>query len=109
MALKLDYSKALAFLPQEELAYQQPMIATAHHMVHERTGAGSDYLGWVDLPTTYDREEFQRIQKAAQTIQNHSDALVVIGIGGSYLGAKAALDMLNHTFYNQLPKSERQA
>ena len=71
-------------------------------------GAGSAFLGWVDLPFNYDREEFARIEEAARRIRSDSDALVVIGIGGSYLGARSALEMLNHSFYNQLPKEKRE-
>ncbi|OPG91913.1 glucose-6-phosphate isomerase, partial [Chryseobacterium mucoviscidosis] len=71
------------------------------------TGAGSDFLGWVDLPTDYDKEEFARIKKCAEKIQNDSDVLLVVGIGGSYLGARAAIEMLNHSFYNVLPKEKR--
>ncbi|WP_202081320.1 glucose-6-phosphate isomerase [Caldalkalibacillus salinus] len=108
MAVSFDYSKALPFFKEEELSQQKHMLETAHHMLHEQTGAGSDYLGWVDLPEAYDKEEFERIQQAATRIQNNSDALVVIGIGGSYLGAKAAIEMLTHTFHNQLPNAKRQ-
>jgi len=107
MTLKLDYSKALSFVQKEEIFYQKAMVQAAHEMLHNKTGAGSDYVGWVDLPDTYDREEFSRIQQSAKKISEQSDALVVVGIGGSYLGAKAAIDMLTHTFYNQLPKEKR--
>ncbi|WP_025027340.1 glucose-6-phosphate isomerase [Caldalkalibacillus mannanilyticus] len=107
MTLKFDYSKALSFIQQEELSYQKDLVRAAHEMLHNKTGPGSDYLGWVDLPQNYDREEFARIQQAAARITEQSEALVVVGIGGSYLGAKAAIDMLTHTFYNQLPKEQR--
>jgi glucose-6-phosphate isomerase len=107
MTLTFDYSKAQNFLQKEELTNQHEMIQAAHRMLHEGTGAGNDYLGWIDLPVNYDREEFSRIQKAAERIKQQSEAFVVIGIGGSYLGAKAAIDMLTHTFYNQLSKEER--
>lgn len=73
----------------------------------KKTGAGSDFLGWVDLPVDYDKEEFARIQKAAERIKSDSDILLVIGIGGSYLGARAALEFLQHSFYNALPKEKR--
>ncbi len=82
-------------------------MKVAHHSLHEQTGAGSDYLGWIDLPSNYDKEEFSRIQKAAEKIKNDSDVLIVIGIGGSYLGARAAIEMLQHSFYNALPKEKR--
>jgi glucose-6-phosphate isomerase len=105
--LKFDYSKALSFVGQHEIDNLAAPVKLAHEQLHQGTGAGNDYLGWISLPTQYDREEFARIKKAAQKIQSDSDALVVIGIGGSYLGARAALEMLSHSFYNILPKGQR--
>ncbi|MDF2959850.1 MAG: pgi [Paenibacillus sp.] len=105
--LTFDYSKALSFIQQHEVDYLAEPVRVAHEQLHNQTGAGSDYLGWIDLPVNYDKEEFARIQKAAQQIQSDSDALVVIGIGGSYLGARAAIEMLSHSFYNLLPKGTR--
>jgi glucose-6-phosphate isomerase len=105
--LSLDLSKVKAFLNDSEISYQQPMITEAHNMLHNGTGAGNDFLGWVDLPVNYDKDEFARIKKAAEKIKGNSDVLIVIGIGGSYLGARAAIEMLSHTFYNNLPKSKR--
>lgn len=105
--LQFDYSKALSFLSQHEVDYLSGQVELAHDQLHNQTGAGSDYLGWVELPEKYDREEFARIQAAAKQIQSDSEALVVIGIGGSYLGARAALEMLSHSFYNILPKDKR--
>ncbi len=105
--LNFDYSKALPFLGEHEVGYQSAQIRTAHDQLHQQTGAGSEYLGWIDLPTQYDREEFSRIQQSANKIKADSDVLVVIGIGGSYLGARAAIEMLSHSFYNMLPKEKR--
>lgn len=105
--LKFDYSKALPFLSQHEVDYLAEPVALAHRQLHDKTGAGSDYLGWVDLPEQYDKEEFARIQAAARQIQSDSEALVVIGIGGSYLGARAAIEMLTNSFYNVQDKSQR--
>jgi glucose-6-phosphate isomerase len=105
--LKFDYSKALAFVHQHEIDYFAEPIRLAHDQLHNQTGTGSDYLGWIDLPIAYDKAEFARIQKAAKQIQSDSDALVVIGIGGSYLGARAAIEMLSHSFYNLMPKGKR--
>jgi glucose-6-phosphate isomerase len=105
--LKFDYSPALAFVSQHEIDYFREPVRLAHEQLHNGTGAGSDFLGWIDLPNTYDKEEFARIQAAAKRIQSDSDALVVIGIGGSYLGARAAIEMLSHSFYNLLPKEKR--
>ena len=107
--IRFDYSKALAFFAEHELTYLQDAVKVAHHSLHEQTGAGSDFLGWIDLPANYDKEEFSRIQKAAEKIKSDSDVLLVIGIGGSYLGASAAIEALQHSFYNALPKEKRQA
>jgi glucose-6-phosphate isomerase len=105
--VRFDYSKALQFFGEHEVTYLRDFVKVAHHSLHEQTGAGSDFLGWIDLPVNYDKEEFARIQKAAEKIKSDSDVLLVIGIGGSYLGARAAIDMLNHSFYNALPKETR--
>jgi glucose-6-phosphate isomerase len=105
--IRFDYSKALSFFGEHELTYLSDAVKVAHHSLHEHTGAGSDFLGWVDLPVDYDKEEFSRIQKSAEKIKSDSDVLLVIGIGGSYLGARAAIEMLNHSFYNALPKEKR--
>lgn len=105
--LRFDYSNALAFAGQHEIDQLAPYVKIAHDQLHEKTGAGSDYLGWIDLPVNYDKEEFARIKEAAARIQSDSEVLVVIGIGGSYLGARAAIEMLSHSFYNLLPKKKR--
>ncbi|CCJ33715.1 glucose-6-phosphate isomerase [Caloramator australicus] len=105
--ITLDYSKVLGFVNMEEIKGLEGQIRDAHEKLHNKTGAGSDFLGWVTLPKDYDKEEFERIINAAERIKTNSDALVVIGIGGSYLGARAAIEMLNHTFYNVLPKNKR--
>jgi glucose-6-phosphate isomerase len=105
--IRFDYSKALTFFSEHELTYLSDLVKVAHHSLHEKTGAGSDFLGWIDLPVDYDKEEFARIQKAAEKIKSDSEVLLVIGIGGSYLGARAAVEMLNHSFYNALSKDKR--
>lgn len=105
--VQFDYSRATAFVQQHEIEYLREPVRLAHEQLHKGTGAGSDYLGWIDLPTQYDKEEFARIKESAKRIQADSDALVVIGIGGSYLGARAAIEMLSHSFYNVLPKDKR--
>ncbi len=107
--LTLDLSKTMPYLNQHEIEQLQPMVTAAHNVLHEKTGAGNEFLGWLDLPVTYDKEEFARIQKAAEKIKNNSEALIVIGIGGSYLGARAAIEMLTHTFYNVISKDKRKA
>ena len=105
--LSFDYSNALDFFKENELALMEAQCKTATETLMNGTGAGNDFLGWVDLPTTYDKVEFNRIKDAAQKIKNDSEVLVVIGIGGSYLGARAAIEFLSHTFYNNQPKSKR--
>lgn len=102
MTIKFDYSNALAFMQKHEVDYYKDFVKAAHSMLHEKQGPGSDYLGWVDLPLQYDKEEFSRIKNAAQRIRGNSDALIVIGIGGSYLGARSAIEALSHTFHNQM-------
>jgi len=106
-AVKFDYSKALAFVGQHEVDNLAEPIRLAHEQLHKGTGAGSDYLGWIDLPTNYDKEEFARIKKAADKIKSDSEVLIVIGIGGSYLGARAAIEMLSNSFYNIQSKEQR--
>ena len=107
--IKLTYDKALQFFSEDELDNLTPLVTTAHQLLHEKTGAGNEFLGWVDLPENYDKEEYARIKLAADKIRQNSDILLVIGIGGSYLGARAALDMLNHSFQNLLSKKKRNA
>ncbi len=100
------YDKASDFISKEEIEKVASQVSLAHKTLTEGTGAGSDFLGWVDLPVNYDKAEFERIEKAADKIRNDSDVLVVIGIGGSYLGAKAAIDFLTGPFYNYTAKTQ---
>ena len=102
-----DYSKAAPFVRAEELENMKSAVMCAKDVLVGKTGAGNDFLGWIDLPVDYDKEEFARIKKAAEKIQNDSDVLLVVGIGGSYLGARAAIEFLSHSFYNVLPKGKR--
>ncbi|MFC5469967.1 glucose-6-phosphate isomerase [Cohnella suwonensis] len=102
MTIRFDYSNALSFMQQHEVDYAQDFVEAAHRMLHEKRGPGNDYLGWVELPFQYDKEEFARIKEAAGRIRGNSEALVVIGIGGSYLGARSAIEALSHTFHNQM-------
>ena len=106
--LTFDYSKAKGFLLQNEIECMEPFVKVAHDMIHNKTGEGNDFLGWVELPKNYDKEEFDRIKIAANKIKNDSDVLLVIGIGGSYLGARAAIEMLGHSFRNNLKKEDRE-
>lgn len=102
-----DYSVAKSFVNDAELNMMENIAETAKKTLVSKTGAGNDFLGWIDLPVDYDKEEFARIQKAAQKIQNDSEVLLVIGIGGSYLGARAAIEFLRHSFYNNVSKEVR--
>ena len=100
MAMELKLTGLQGFVGEEELTCMAPLVQAAQDTLHSRSGAGSDYLGWVDLPEAYDREEFARIKAAAKRIQQTCDVLVVIGIGGSYLGARAAIEFVNGQMYN---------
>ena len=102
-----DYSKAGAFIRGHEVQSMKKIAEAAKAELLGREGAGNDFLGWIDLPVDYDKEEFARIKKAAQKIKEDSEALIVIGIGGSYLGARAAIEFLRHSFYNMAPKEVR--
>ena len=102
-----DYSKAGSFISEEEIGYMKKLTLDAKETLVSKTGAGNDFLGWIDLPVDYDKEDFARIKAAAKKIQSDSDVLLVIGIGGSYLGARAAIEFLSHSFYNVLDKSVR--
>ena len=107
MHLNFDYSKALNFFNEQEVKNMEDYVKVAHNQLHNKTGIGNDFLGWLELPTNYDKEEFARIKEASKKIQNNSDVLVVIGIGGSYLGARAAIEMLNDSFYNFYEKDRK--
>ncbi|MBO5930483.1 MAG: glucose-6-phosphate isomerase [Clostridia bacterium] len=106
-SITLDCSKAKGFFTEEELKNMQEKVCQAHKTLTEQTGAGNEFLGWLNLPFDYDKEEFARIKACAEKIKRDSELLVVIGIGGSYLGAKAAIDMLSNNFYNLLPDDAR--
>ena len=102
--LVLDYSAAI---DAHELDYLSGATEQAAALLHSGKGPGNDFLGWLTLPSQYDKQEFKRIQAAAKRIKEQAEVLVVIGIGGSYLGAKAAIDFLSHSFYNELPHKKR--
>ena len=102
-----DYSKAASFIGENEVESMKKLALDAKEVLVSKSGAGNDFLGWIDLPVDYDKEEFARIKQAAAKIQSDSEVLVVIGIGGSYLGARAAIEFLRHSFYNIVDKSIR--
>lgn len=105
--IRFDYKNALSFMRQEEMEFIAPQVTVAHVQLHQKSGPGNDFLGWVDLPAKYDKDEFNRIRKAAAKIRKDSDVLIVIGIGGSYLGARAAIELLSHSFNSLLSKRQR--
>lgn len=100
MSMELKLTGLKGFVGEEELACMAPLVKAAQDTLHSKSGAGNDFLGWVDLPEAYDKEEFARIKQAAKKIQQTCDVLVVIGIGGSYLGARAAIEFVNGQMYN---------
>jgi len=102
-----DNSAAKAFVSADELKNMEKTVLNAKDELIGKTGAGNDFLGWIDLPSKYNKNEFARIKKAAEKIKSDSDVLLVIGIGGSYLGARAAIDFLRHSFYNNISKEQR--
>ena len=102
-----EYSKAEKFIGEHEVKAMERIALQAKEVLVERSGAGNDFLGWIDLPVDYDKEEFARIKAAAEKIQSDSEVLIVIGIGGSYLGARAAIEFLRHSFYNSVSKEIR--
>lgn len=104
-----DYSKAKGFVSESEVENIRSQVLAAKELLVSGTGAGNDFLGWVNLPEDYDREEFARIKKAAEKIQGDSEVLLVLGIGGSYLGARAAINFLRHSFYNSVSREIRKA
>ncbi len=107
--VKFDYSKTAGYVHAHEIESMKAITESARKLLLSREGAGNDYLGWIDLPVDYDKDEFARIKKAAEKINSDSEVLVVIGIGGSYLGARAAIEFLGHNFFNSVSKDVRKA
>ncbi len=104
MSMKINDRHLAEFISAREYQGMAPLVAAAHKTLHDRSGLGNDFLGWLTLPTDYDKEEFDRIKKAAAKIISDSEVLIVIGIGGSYLGARAAIEFLKSPLYNNLKK-----
>lgn len=105
--ISLDLSKVSSYVEQTEIERMQGMVKSVHEDLHNKTGEGNDFVGWIDLPINYDKVEFARIKKSAEKIKSDSDVLIVIGIGGSYLGARAAIEMLTNNFHNALDNDKR--
>ena len=106
-SISFDYSNAMFMVTEEDILSMKERVLEAKQTLLDGTGEGNDFLGWIDLPIDYDKEEFSRIKAAAKKIQSDSEVLIVIGIGGSYLGARAAIEALRHTFYNVIDKDTR--
>ncbi len=104
-----DYSKAMGYVSQHEIDSMKAITESARQLLLSKSGAGNDYLGWINLPVDYDKDEFARIKAASDKIRSDSEVLVVIGIGGSYLGARAAIEFLGHNFFNSVSKDVRKA
>ena len=102
-----DYSKSSCFIKEHEVEYMKKIAEDAKEVLISKSGAGNDFLGWIDLPVNYDKEEFARVKAAAEKFKSDSEVLLVIGIGGSYLGARAAIEFLRHNFYNIVSKEIR--
>ena len=104
MAIKVNEQYLQSFIAPHEKEYMLPYVEVAHDLLHAKKGAGNDFLGWIDLPLNYDKEEYDRIKLAAKKIAEQSKVLIVIGIGGSYLGARAAIEFINSPLYNSKKK-----
>ncbi|KAB3525840.1 glucose-6-phosphate isomerase [Alkaliphilus serpentinus] len=107
--ITLDYSKSLNFIGQHEMENLQPAVEMAHKILHNYEGAGKEYTGWLELPHSIDNKLIRDIKNTALDVQNKCDVFIIVGIGGSYLGAKAAIEMLTHHFHNQLASQDRKA
>ena len=104
--INVDYSMSRKYINDNEIKRLVPMVEKVHDMLHDRTGKGNDFLGWIELPVSYDKDEIERLKKCAEKIRRDSDVLIVIGIGGSYLGSKAALEFLGNAFSSMISKNE---
>jgi glucose-6-phosphate isomerase len=104
MSVSVNRKYLSKFISEHERDNLKPYVEVAHNQLHLKKGAGSDFLGWLDLPINYDKDEFERIKEAAKKIRSNSDILIVIGIGGSYLGARAAIEFIHSPFYNEKKK-----
>lgn len=107
--VSFDYSKTEGYVGAHEIDSMKAITESARELLLSKSGAGNDYLGWIDLPVDYDKDEFARIKKAAEKIRSDSEVLVVIGIGGSYLGARAAIEFIGHNFFNSVSKEVRKS
>lgn len=105
MKIKFDYSKS--FVKEHEVDNFKTFIENSHNLLHANKGPGSEFTGWMNLPSDYDKDEYERVKAAAERIRNNSEVFVILGIGGSYLGARACIEALSHSFHNTLSKDKR--
>lgn len=105
--IKIDFTRAKGIIDDFDISGMEKEILAAHKKLHERSGEGNEFLGWVDLPVTYNKDEFNRIKCTAERIKSSCDVFIIIGIGGSYLGSRAAIEVLKHSFYNNISKDKR--
>ena len=104
MPVELNTKYLNSFINAQEYHSIRPQVDLAHDLLHNKTGLGSDFIGWLTLPTDYDKDEFCRVKETAQKINSKTDVFIVIGIGGSYLGARAVIELVKSQNYNVLPK-----
>ena len=107
--IEFEHLNLSKWIPDEELKNFKSTVNHARDTLVKRDGAGNDFTGWLDHPVTYDKEEFEKILQAAEEIRQNCDVLLVVGIGGSYLGARAAIEFLHHSFFNSLSDEKRKA
>lgn len=101
--IEFEHLNLSKWIPDEELKNFKSTVEHARNTLVKRDGAGNDFTGWLNHPVAYDKEEFEKILQAAEEIRQNCDVLLVVGIGGSYLGARAAIEFLHHSFFNSLP------
>lgn len=106
-SLSLNIKNLQEAVTESHINNLKPMITAAHNTLHNRCGAGNEFLGWLDLPTNYDKAELERVKVAAKRIQENSKVLIVIGIGGSYLGARAVIEAMTGPFFNSMDEDKR--
>ena len=107
--IEFEHLNLSKWIPDEELKNFKSTVEHARNTLVKRDGAGNDFTGWLNHPVAYDKEEFEKILQAAEEIRQNCDVLLVVGIGGSYLGARAAIEFLHHSFFNSLPDEKRKA
>lgn len=106
---KIGFDYSNSFIKEDEIHQMKPLVSLSHELLHNNKGVGHEFTGWMNLPKNYEKDEFNRIKKSAKKIRQDSDVFIVIGIGGSYLGPRACIEALNHSFYNELSVDKRKS